>query len=243
VELDGGLRSDLRVVAGVLCLLTEVPRTGMYDGQSRGRPRGNYRLFKSPLKSIVLIARKYEVDPNLLIDAFVEAWRHKISHCGSLTIRCRAVNQDSATFLLTNKGKVISQFPIKQEALRIPDSFRDYIKYVPTPAPKKSEPRHRKIDELKSGMKGVGITAKIVKIPLRKLVDTRWGGQSYVSNVSIADETGSIRLSLWNNQIDSVHVGDVVEIENGYVASFAGEPQLRLGRKGTLSTVNTEALL
>jgi replication factor A1 len=191
----------------------------------------------------VLIAKKHDVDPNLLIEAFVEAWKNKVSHCGSLTISCRAINQDSATFLLTNKEKVISQFPIKQEALRIPDSFRHYVQYVPTPTPtpKNSQPQHKKIDELKSGMKGVGVTAKIVKIPLRKLVDTRWGGQSYVSNISIADETGSIRLSLWNNQIDSVQVGDVVEIENGYVASFAGEPQLRLGRKGTLSTINTEA--
>jgi replication factor A1 len=225
--------------------MTEVPRTEIYDGQSRGRPRGNYRLFRNPLKSIVLIAKKHDVDPNLLIDAFVEAWRHKVSHCGSLTISCRTVNQDSATFLLTNKETVISQFPIKQEALRIPDSFRHYIQYIPTPtlSSEKSKPRQKKINELKSGMKGVGVTAKIVTIPPRKLVDTRWGGQSYVSNISITDETGSIQLSLWNNQIDSVHVGDVVEIENGYVASFAGEPQLRLGRKGTLSTVNAEALL
>ena len=223
--------------------MTEVPRTEIYDGQSRGRPRGNYRLFRNPLKSIVLIAKKHDVDPNLLIDAFVEAWRNKVSHCGSLTISCRTVNQDSATFLLTNKETVISQFPIKQEALRIPDSFRHYIQYIPTPTPssEKSKPRQKKINELKSGMKGVGVTAKIVTIPPRKLVDTRWGGQSYVSNISITDETGSIQLSLWNNQIDSVHVGDVVEIENGYVASFAGEPQLRLGRKGTLSTVNAEA--
>ena len=223
--------------------MTEVPRTEIYDGQSRGRPRGNYRLFRNPLKSIVLIAKKHDVDPNLLIDAFVEAWRNKVSHCGSLTISCRTVNQDSATFLLTNKETVVSQFPIKQEALRIPDSFRHYIQYIPTPTPssEKSKPRQKKINELKSGMKGVGVTAKIVTIPPRKLVDTRWGGQSYVSNISITDETGSIQLSLWNNQIDSVHVGDVVEIENGYVASFAGEPQLRLGRKGTLSTVNAEA--
>ena len=225
--------------------MTEVPRTEIYGGQSRGRPRGNYRLFRNPLKSIVLIAKKHDVDPNLLIDAFVEAWRNKVSHCGSLTISCRTVNQDSATFLLTNKETVISQFPIKQEALRIPDSFRHYIQYIPTPtlSSEKSKPRQKKINELKSGMKGVGVTAKIVTIPPRKLVDTRWGGQSYVSNISITDETGSIQLSLWNNQIDSVHVGDVVEIENGYVASFAGEPQLRLGRKGTLSTVNAEASL
>ncbi len=220
--------------------MTDVPKTEMTDSQSRGRPRGNYRLFKGSIKSIVLIAQAHDIAPKQLIDAFVEAWKQNVAHCGGLTIRRRAIDQDSVTFLLTHQKKVISQFPIKQEALRTPDSFQSYIESVPTPppAPVERKPRLQKISELKAGMTGVEVTGTITEIPLRKLVDTRWGGQSYVSNISIADETGSIQLSLWNTQIDSVHVGDVVEIENGYVASFAGEPQLRLGRKGTLSTVN-----
>jgi len=87
-------------------------------------------------------------------------------------------------------------------------------------------------------MKEIDLKAKIIEIPPMKAVVTRFGNQSYVSNVEIADETGSIRLCLWNGQINKVHVGDEVEIENSYVASFAGEPQLRLGRKGIVSVSN-----
>ena len=51
-----------------------------------------------------------------------------------------------------------------------------------------------KIGELRSGMRRVDVEAEIIEIPLRRLVNTRWGGQSYVSNVRISDETGTIRL-------------------------------------------------
>jgi replication factor A1 len=56
--------------------------------------------------------------------------------------------------------------------------------------------------------------------------------------VRIKDDTGSIRLSLWNQQIDKVNVGDEVEIQGGHVAQYAGIPQLRLGKNGTISIVS-----
>jgi ssDNA-binding replication factor A large subunit len=49
------------------------------------------------------------------------------------------------------------------------------------------------------------------------------------------DETGSMRLSLWNHQIDTVHVGDEIDIRGGHVAQYFGNPQLRFGKKGTSS--------
>ncbi|MFH0897437.1 MAG: hypothetical protein V1850_05255 [Candidatus Bathyarchaeota archaeon] len=67
---------------------------------------------------------------------------------------------------------------------------------------------------------------------------TRWGSEAFVSSVKMVDETGSIRLSLWNNQIKMVNVGDEVEIKNCNVARFADYPQLRLGRKSTMSVIN-----
>jgi replication factor A1 len=55
-----------------------------------------------------------------------------------------------------------------------------------------------------------------------------------VTNIKIADDSGSIRLNLWNQQIDDLNVGDKIAIENSYVARYAGELQLRLGRTGTI---------
>ena len=86
-------------------------------------------------------------------------------------------------------------------------------------------------------MKKVDVTGKVIDIPPKRLVTSEFGNQFYVSNVRIADETGSIKLSLWNGQIDMVLVGDVVDVKDCYVANFAGEPQLRIGRNGTISVV------
>jgi replication factor A1 len=52
----------------------------------------------------------------------------------------------------------------------------------------------------------------------------------------IGDETGTIKLCLWNEQIASVSVGDTVWIKNANMSSFKGEKQLRIGKKGTVST-------
>ena len=61
--------------------------------------------------------------------------------------------------------------------------------------------------------------------------------------MTIADETGSVRLSLWNDQIDKVHVGDEVELKNCYVVGYRGEAQIRIGRRGTLSVVDDAVVL
>ncbi|MCJ7560499.1 hypothetical protein MUO79_07760, partial [Candidatus Bathyarchaeota archaeon] len=55
------------------------------------------------------------------------------------------------------------------------------------------------------------------------------------SNALIKDETGSMKMSLWNHQISMVHKGDVVDIKNGKVTWYSCERQLRLGRSGSLS--------
>jgi replication factor A1 len=50
----------------------------------------------------------------------------------------------------------------------------------------------------------------------------------------VSDETGSIKLSLWDDQINLVKDGDDVTIENGYTQSFRGENSLNIGRYGKL---------
>jgi len=87
-------------------------------------------------------------------------------------------------------------------------------------------------------MKGVKVSARIVEIPPASHVYTWSGSEAFVSNVKLADETGSIMISLWNNQIDTVHIGDKVEIKNCYVARFANKRQLRLGKNSAMSVIN-----
>ena len=63
---------------------------------------------------IITIAEKHGVDPNRFLKKSVEAQVKKRSICKPLTIQCREKTNEHSIFLITAKGKVISQ-------LRIPD--------------------------------------------------------------------------------------------------------------------------
>ncbi len=94
------------------------------------------------------------------------------------------------------------------------------------------------IKDLNDGMKRVSVEAKVVEKGDPREVKSKYKDETYrIVDAVIADETGSIKLTLWNEQIDQVNVGDNVKIDNGYVTSFKGEIQLNVGKFGTM-TVN-----
>ena len=93
-----------------------------------------------------------------------------------------------------------------------------------------------KIKELRSGMKNVSVEAKVTEKSEPREVMSRFKDETYkVTTAIIADETGTIKLTLWNEQINQVNVDDTVKVENGYVTSFRGEIQLNIGRYGKLT--------
>ena len=63
----------------------------------------------------------------------------------------------------------------------------------------------------------------------------KFGKTGRVCNIEAKDETGTIKISLWNDQIDQVNAGDKIKIENGYVNEWQGELQLTTGKFGTLT--------
>jgi replication factor A1 len=91
-----------------------------------------------------------------------------------------------------------------------------------------------KISELKPGMRRVEVTAKVLELSEARDVTTRAGEQSRVATAMVSDDSGTVKLTLWNEQIDQVKVNNSVSIENGYVTSFRGETQLNVGRYGKL---------
>ena len=93
-----------------------------------------------------------------------------------------------------------------------------------------------KIRDLKSGMRRVDLTANVVEKSSTREVRSRYKDETYrVADAIINDGTGTIKLTLWNEQIDQVNVNDTVKIENGYVTSFKGEIQLNVGKYGKLT--------
>lgn len=92
------------------------------------------------------------------------------------------------------------------------------------------------IKDLRNGMKRVTVEANVVEKGETREVRSRYKDETYnVADAVVADETGSIKLTLWNEQIDQVDVGNRIKIENGYVTSFKGEIQLNVGKFGTMT--------
>jgi replication factor A1 len=85
-------------------------------------------------------------------------------------------------------------------------------------------------------MKNVTVEAKVTEKSDPREVLSRFKDETYkVATAIIADETGTIKLTLWNEQINQVNINDTVKVENGYITSFRGEIQLNVGKYGKLT--------
>lgn len=98
------------------------------------------------------------------------------------------------------------------------------------------------IKDLKPRMSKVDIVVEITDIG-----DTRefskFGKPGRVATAIAKDETGTIKLTLWNEQIDEFKVGDRVHLKNGYVGEWQGEMQLTTGRLGSMEVVGKQKKL
>jgi replication factor A1 len=70
-----------------------------------------------------------------------------------------------------------------------------------------------------------------------RTVNLKTGGQAQVADAILKDETGQIKLTLWDAQIKMVKQGSKVRIENGYISSFRGENSLNVGKYGKLQVL------
>ena len=197
---------------------------------------------------LAFLSVKYEVNPNRLFKALISAWKNHKATCGNISVVCRKKTRGKAIFLLTSKERVVAQFPIPEKFLlektnpiarsRNTDLIRNYLA-------KKSNKNNRSLNitDLRRGMKKISLKAKVLKIPEPKRVFTRFGNYAAVTNALVADETGNIKLCLWNEQIKSISEGDVIRIENASLSFYRGEQQLRIGKNGKISVLeNTESL-
>ncbi len=96
-----------------------------------------------------------------------------------------------------------------------------------------------KISELQPRQGNVEVIGEITEIGTPKEFQ-KFGKSGRVATAKLADETGEVLLSLWNEQIDNFKVGDTVKIENGYVNEWQGEKQLTTGKFGKMEKVDVK---
>jgi ssDNA-binding replication factor A large subunit len=90
------------------------------------------------------------------------------------------------------------------------------------------------IAELKVKQGGVNLEGVevIEKSPVREFA--KFGRAGKVCNVVIKDGSGTVQLTLWNDDVDKYDVGDKLKIVDCFVGEWQGEKQVTTGRNGTI---------
>ncbi len=99
---------------------------------------------------------------------------------------------------------------------------------------------YKKIEELNPVSKGIDLLVKVIEINPSKEVTTKDGKTHNVAEVLVGDETGCVLLSLWDENIEKVKVGQTLSIKNGYVSLFRGSIRLNIGRYGSMEVVSKD---
>ena len=89
------------------------------------------------------------------------------------------------------------------------------------------------INELQPGPANGEITAIFSEKSSIREFD-KFGKKGRVCNAILEDGSGSITLTLWNDEIESLNVGDKVKLSNGWVSEFRGEKQISTGKFGQI---------
>jgi len=89
-----------------------------------------------------------------------------------------------------------------------------------------------KISELKVG-ENADIEAEVISIDEPRTF-VKFGRPLRVATATLKDKSGSVKLSLWNEDIDRINVGDKIILTNGFVKEFQNEKQVTTGKMGKL---------
>lgn len=92
------------------------------------------------------------------------------------------------------------------------------------------------VSELTVRQNNVDVEGTITEIGEVKTFN-KFGRELRVADAVLKDDSGSIKLSLWNEDIDKFKVGDKVKITNGYINEFQGEKQLTAGKFGKMEKI------
>ncbi|MCE8423264.1 MAG: hypothetical protein J5U19_09605 [Candidatus Methanoperedens sp.] len=107
-------------------------------------------------------------------------------------------------------------------------------------------PTNFNVKDMTESSKNVNATLKVIEIGDVKDIKSQFGDKR-VCEVKVADATGCILLSLWDDQIGKIAAGDTISIQNGYISVVRNSMRLNIGKYGkmllseeALTDVNTE---
>ena len=97
-----------------------------------------------------------------------------------------------------------------------------------------------KVSEIQSGQGKIDVVVDIVSVDEPREFN-KFGKSGKVANAMAKDDSGEIKMSLWNEQVDLVKPGMKVHIINGWCSEYQGEKQLSTGKFGRLEIVEQKS--
>ena len=104
-----------------------------------------------------------------------------------------------------------------------------------------SNPR-MEIKDIQANQGNIDIVATVIQKEDERTFE-KFGKQGRVCNAILQDETGQVKLTLWNEDVDKVKQGDKIHVENGWCSEYKGEKQLSSGKFGKIEVVETPGLM
>ena len=225
-------------------LLKGLPRDVLHYARGRPRAQSQSMAEMTRLWYLIRVSKKYGLDTRKFLMCFPHAWTHEKSSHNGISIQLRQKIKDNGVFLVTQDQKVITQLHLSHNLLKHlpevdPASFQ-FIESTPSSRMETLETSDLQIKDIDARVRRVNLKAKVVGKSIPRYVFSRFGDALTLSTATISDGTGSMRMSLWNAEIDRVSIGDTVQIDNGRVRTFRGELEVSLGRKGRLQVVENQ---
>ncbi len=189
------------------------------------------------------ISGKYGIDLTMFLECINNAQMRGESSFDDVSVKRRLAVEDGYVFLITKNQRFVAQLKLTRKVLEyLPKAD---ITSFPVEIPRVAEQAKLrsgdlKIKDLSSNVKRFNLRAKVTEKSIPKTVFSRLGEALLLSTATISDGSGKIRLPLWNDQIDTVSVGDLLHIENAQLKRFRGELQVRVSKFSGLRVIEKE---
>ncbi|MHA1216886.1 MAG: single-stranded DNA-binding protein, partial [Candidatus Thorarchaeota archaeon] len=97
-----------------------------------------------------------------------------------------------------------------------------------------------KVADLGPSSRKVNVVVKVLETGDVREVRLNDGKIHTVTDVLVGDETGTVYLALWDENISRVDQGSTYAIKNGYTSLFRGSIRLNVGRYGEIDQAEQE---
>jgi len=100
-----------------------------------------------------------------------------------------------------------------------------------------------RVEDLALGASDVDLVGQVLDTDSIRTFDRDDGSEGRVANLTLGDETGRVRVTLWDGKADLVDefaAGEVVEVGDGYVRERDGDLELHVGDRGTVERVDED---